>query len=98
MYLKSVSLIVTWLIFGLTPLLHAENGPRQTYDVVVYGGTSAGVTAAIQTAKMGKSVVIIEPGKHVGGLTTSGLGWTDSGNKVFGHGETEVVLRIRNEG
>lgn len=52
------------------------------YDVVVYGGTSAGITAAIQVRRMGKSVVLIEPGRHLGGLTVSGLGMTDTGNKA----------------
>ena len=51
------------------------------YDVVVYGGTSGGVTAAIQAARMGKSVVLIEPSGHIGGLTSGGLGATDIGNK-----------------
>ena len=51
------------------------------YDIVVYGGTSGGVTAAIQAARMGKSVVLIEPTKFLGGLTTGGLGATDIGNK-----------------
>ncbi|KJF42526.1 FAD-dependent oxidoreductase [Draconibacterium sediminis] len=51
-------------------------------DVVIYGGTSAAVTAAVQLAKMNKSVVIVCPDKHLGGLTSSGLGFTDTGNKV----------------
>lgn len=51
-------------------------------DVCIYGGTSAGVIAAVQAAKLGKTVVIIEPGKHVGGLSAGGLGWTDIGNKA----------------
>ena len=51
-------------------------------DVVVYGGTSAGVAAAIQAARMGKSVVLIEPTAHIGGLTSGGLGATDIGNKA----------------
>src|SRR5688572_4987338 len=50
-------------------------------DICVYGGTSAGVIAAYTAKKLGKSVLIIEPGKHVGGLTTGGLGYTDIGNK-----------------
>ncbi len=58
------------------------NKEDDTYDVVVYGGTSAGVIAAIQVAKLGKSVVLIEPGKHLGGLTSGGLGATDIGNKA----------------
>ena len=50
-------------------------------DVVILGGTSSGVVAAVQVARMGKSVVLIEPGRHLGGLSSSGLGWTDIGNK-----------------
>ncbi|WP_225979823.1 FAD-dependent oxidoreductase [Pseudobacter ginsenosidimutans] len=50
-------------------------------DVCVYGGSSAGVMAAYSARKMGKTVVLIEPGKHVGGLTSGGLGYTDIGNK-----------------
>ncbi len=50
-------------------------------DVVVYGGTSAGITAAAQVARMGKSVVVVAPETHLGGLTSGGLGFTDTGNK-----------------
>ena len=50
-------------------------------DICVYGGTSAGVIAAYTAKKLGKSVLVVEPGKHVGGLTTGGLGYTDIGNK-----------------
>ena len=55
---------------------------ENSYDVVIYGGTSAGVIAAVKTARMGKAVVLIEPGKHLGGLTSGGLGATDIGNKA----------------
>ncbi|MDX2432141.1 MAG: FAD-dependent oxidoreductase [Bacteroides sp.] len=51
-------------------------------DVVIYGGTSAAVTAAVQVAKMGKTAIIVSPDKHLGGLSTSGLGYTDTGNKA----------------
>ncbi|MFC4870792.1 FAD-dependent oxidoreductase [Negadavirga shengliensis] len=50
-------------------------------DICVYGGTAAGVMAAYSAKKMGKSVLLIEPGKYLGGMTTGGLGWTDFGNK-----------------
>jgi hypothetical protein len=53
----------------------------QRYDVVIYGGTSAGVVAAYQIKKLGKSVVIIAPDGHIGGLSSGGLGATDIGNK-----------------
>ena len=52
------------------------------YDIVVYGGTSGGIIAAVQATKMKKSVVLIEPSKHLGGLTSGGLGATDIGNKT----------------
>ncbi|PHN03302.1 FAD-dependent oxidoreductase [Flavilitoribacter nigricans] len=50
-------------------------------DVIVYGGTSGAVTTAVQVARMGRSVMIVCPDKHLGGLTSSGLGFTDTGNK-----------------
>jgi len=53
---------------------------RET-DIVVYGGTSAGVIAAVQAARMSKSVVLVCPDKHLGGLSSGGLGWTDTGRK-----------------
>jgi hypothetical protein len=51
------------------------------FDIVIYGGTSAGIAAAIQASRMGNSVVLIEPTNRMGGLTTGGLGQTDIGNK-----------------
>ncbi|WP_321998083.1 FAD-dependent oxidoreductase [Draconibacterium orientale] len=64
-------------------------------DVVIYGGTSAAVTAAVQLAKMNKSVVIVCPDKHLGGLTSSGLGFTDTGNKsVIGGLAREFYQRV----
>ncbi len=51
------------------------------YDICVYGGTSAGVITAYTAAKMHKSVLLIEPGYHLGGLSSGGLGYTDIGNK-----------------
>ena len=51
------------------------------FDIVIYGGTSSGVAAAIQSSRMGKTVVLIEPTSRLGGLTTGGLGQTDIGNK-----------------
>ena len=66
-------------ISALPSLVQAAETER--FDVVIYGGTSAGIAAAIQTARMDKSAVIIEPTKFLGGLTTGGLGATDIGNK-----------------
>ena len=77
----------------LSSPLRAANA--ETFDVVVYGGTSGGVTAAIQSARMGRSVVLIEPTKFIGGLTTGGLGATDIGNKkAIGGMSREFYHRI----
>jgi hypothetical protein len=55
---------------------------QPVYDICVYGGTSAGVVAAVSAKRLGKTVVLIEPGRHLGGLSAGGLGATDIGNKM----------------
>lgn len=50
------------------------------YDVLVYGGTASGVMAAIAAAQEGADVAILEPGRHLGGMVSSGLGYTDRRN------------------
>ena len=54
----------------------------EPHDLVIYGGTSAGIAAAVQAARLGRTVVLLEPSSHLGGLTTGGLGATDIGNKA----------------
>lgn len=51
-------------------------------DLCVFGGTAGGVIAAVQAAKQGLCVVILETSSHLGGVTAGGLGWTDFGNKA----------------
>lgn len=74
----SSALIIT--LFAASLEAAPKSAPEQ-YDLVIYGGTSAAITAAVQAKKMGKSVIIVSPDKHLGGLSSGGLGWTDSGNK-----------------
>ncbi len=50
-------------------------------DVIIYGGTSSAVTAAVQVSRTGRSVVLVSPDRHLGGLSSSGLGFTDTGKK-----------------
>lgn len=68
------------ILFGLLFLLRCTTLSTD-YDIVIYGGTSAGISAALQSSRMGLSVILIEPGDRIGGLTTGGLGQTDIGNK-----------------
>ena len=49
-------------------------------DIVVYGSSPAAVTAAVKAKAMGLDAVIVSPETHIGGLSVSGLGYTDSGN------------------
>ncbi|WP_036153587.1 FAD-dependent oxidoreductase [Maribacter forsetii] len=67
--------------FTLILMFQGLNAQTKKYDIVIYGGTSAGIAAAIQSSRMNKSVVLIEPTSRIGGLTTGGLGQTDIGNK-----------------
>ena len=65
------------------------------FDIVIYGGTSAGVIAAVQAIKMGKSAAIIEPSRRIGGLSSGGLGDTDAGDKsVIGGLSREFYTRL----
>lgn len=78
-----------------TPTAGSPTAATTTTDVLVYGCTSGGITAAIQTRKMGKSVVMVCPERHLGGLTAGGLGWTDSGDKsVIGGLSREFYHRV----
>ena len=88
------------IVWGLMPAgAKAQNGTAAgkaaAYDVVVYGGTSAGVIAAVQAKQMGKSAILVCPDKHLGGLSSGGLGFTDTGNKaVIGGLSREFYHRI----
>ncbi|MGB5820664.1 MAG: FAD-dependent oxidoreductase [Saonia sp.] len=69
---------------------------RTQADVIIYGGTSAGIAAAIEVDKMGKTVLVIEPSSRIGGLSTGGLGQTDIGNKqVIGGISLEFYKNIK---
>ena len=69
-----LSLALVWdsVASGGTPVVET--------DLCIYGGTSGGIAAAIQAARMGKTVALPVFGTHLGGLTTGGLGATDVGN------------------
>jgi hypothetical protein len=65
------------------------------YDVVIYGATPAGISAAFSAAREGSSVVLLHPLQRIGGMMTNGLGETDSGNKsVIGGLAHDIFLKI----
>ena len=80
---------------GMTSAAPGDQGKDFSSDVLVYGCTSAGVTAAVQVKKMGRSVIIVCPDRHLGGLSSGGLGWTDTGDKaVIGGLAREFYHRV----
>lgn len=83
-----------WLGLLLTAGV-AQSATVVETDICIYGGTSGGVAAAVQAARLGKSVVIVCPDKHLGGLSSGGLGFTDTGNKaVIGGLAREFYHRV----
>lgn len=79
---KTIYFLLTLLFITLIHVQCQNNVSPKEYDVVVYGGTSAGIAAAVQAKRMGKTVILIEQTSRIGGLTTGGLGQTDIGNKA----------------
>jgi hypothetical protein len=77
---SSIPLASCFFLAAATTLI-AEAPPIET-DICIYGATASGVAAACTAAKLGKTVALVEPGRHVGGLTSGGLGQTDIGNKA----------------
>lgn len=74
--LFNVYLLLVIIACGPKKQQHQEEA-----DIVIYGGTSAAITAAVQAKKSGKSVIVVSPDKHLGGLSSGGLGFTDTGDK-----------------
>ncbi len=82
----------TWLLACAAPGSRRPDDP----EVIVYGGTSGGIACAVQLARHGRTVVLLEPTHRVGGLSTSGLGATDIGNKAAVGGiSREFYQRLR---
>jgi hypothetical protein len=92
--LKSLfTLTVSVLLLSLT--VPAQAATRQS-DVVIYGGTSGAVTAAVQAARLNKSVILVSPMHHLGGLSSSGLGRTDFGDRgTIGGISREFYARVK---
>ena len=83
-------------VLALT-VVHADQKgiPPPPSDLVVYGGTAGGVIAAVAAAREGLKVVLVEPGRHLGGMVSGGLGWTDYGRKeVIGGYSLEFFERV----
>jgi hypothetical protein len=94
MKLKQILFLATILITaGCSPKQNQDN--NFTADVIIYGGTSGAITAAVEVIQSGKSVIVVSPDKRLGGLSAGGLGYTDTGNKsVIGGLSREFYHRV----
>jgi hypothetical protein len=82
-----------WTLVFATATPAAE---RVSADVVVYGATASGVIAAVTAAREGKTVLLIDPARHVGGMVSGGLGATDAGRReAVGGYAREFFNRVR---
>ena len=82
-------------VFLLLTLPFLSPGATHSFDVVVYGGTAGGAIAAVAAAREGLTTALVEPGRHVGGMVSGGLGFTDYGKKeVIGGYALEFYLRV----
>lgn len=92
--------ITAFTFLSITDIGKIINNPpevKEVYnaDIIIYGGTSAAVIAAVEVVKSGKTVLIVSPDQHLGGLTSGGLGFTDTGNKaVIGGLSREFYHRV----
>jgi hypothetical protein len=77
--LKSIAYSFLILFTGCTTQKYDSSNNA---DIIIYGGTSSAVIAAVEAVQSGKTVLIVSPDKHLGGLTAGGLGYTDTGNKA----------------
>ncbi|GAB3992605.1 FAD-dependent oxidoreductase [Spirosoma daeguense] len=67
-------IILATCLLAVATLTH---GQQINYDIVIYGATPSGIFAAINAARQGSSVALVEEYKHIGGLMTGGLSFTD---------------------
>jgi len=93
---KCIPLLLVFVFYNMkTEAVPVKEIAKYRADIIVYGGTSAAVTAAVRAARDGKQVIMVSPDHHLGGLSAGGLGFTDTGNKeVIGGLSREFYHRI----
>ncbi len=90
---KTKFILISAILYLCSFITHAQKS--FTADVIIYGGTSAAVIAAVEVVQSGKTAIVVSPDKHLGGLTSGGLGFSDTGNKsVIGGLSREFYHRL----
>lgn len=81
-FIRSAGLILLVVLFCNSGCISLKpNRNNYSADLIIYGGTSAAVIAAVEAVQSGKTVLVVSPDTHPGGLSSGGLGYTDTGNK-----------------
>lgn len=75
------NILLFTVMIGLLVSCNKSRSNEYQADLIIYGGTSAAITSAVQAKQAGKSVIVVSPDKHLGGLSSGGLGFTDTGDK-----------------
>src|SRR5690554_6091221 len=81
MIYRITTCFILTLIFGEGMISCGAGDNENSADIIIYGGTSAAIIAAVEASKNGNSVIVVSPDTHLGGLTSGGLGYTDTGDK-----------------
>lgn len=97
--MRPIAVVLLLCTAGAAPQHAAARGAQAPadadWDLVVYGGTAGGVITAVAAAREGLRVALLEPGRHLGGMVSGGLGWTDYGKKeVIGGYALEFFRRV----
>ena len=91
----TLSYLLIFVLLVLSSCTKTYQSNEFEADIIIYGATSAGITAAVQAKKMGKTVLVVSPDIHLGGLSSGGLGFTDTGDKsVIGGLAREFYHRV----
>ena len=98
--IKTINLARILVLSGLMTLMGCKQSEENSSsvasaDIIIYGGTSAAISAAVEAKRSGKSVIVVSPDIHLGGLSSGGLGFTDTGDKsVIGGLAREFYHRV----
>jgi len=83
------------LLVAASPPSAARDATPAT-DIVIYGCTAGGVIAAIEARKLGRTVTLVCRDGYLGGMTTNGLSWSDTGNhRAIGGLALEFYRRVK---
>ncbi|MEO1010814.1 MAG: FAD-dependent oxidoreductase [Bacteroidota bacterium] len=94
-FTTGILILITVSVFWNCKSKNESVADPNTADIIIYGGTSAAVIAAVEAKKSGKSVIVVSPDTHLGGLSSGGLGFTDTGDKsVIGGLAREFYHRV----